>query len=396
MASGIFNSPNNTPKLPKTALSSAPWWPTLSVMDRYIILELLPPFLFGVGAFTSLGVSIGALFELIRKVSEYGLPFGTATQILLLKMPEFISYSFPMAVLLAALITYSRFSSDSELVALKGCGIQVSRVILPGILLSLVVTGIAFTFNELIVPIANAQATATLNAVVDDDQGPTFRQENILFQDYQDITQDNGKTEETLSRLFYARRFDGETMYGLTVLDFSKEQLSQIISAQSATWNPDDSRWDFFDGTIYFVLPDGSYGNILKFEQQQLQLPRTPLDIAENKRKDPNEMNLAESWEHVRELRQRGSRSRLRKLLIRIHQKYALPFACLVFGIAGAALGSRLRRTGRAISFALSIVIIFGYYLLYSICSALSHAEVLTPMVGAWIPNVVGVLIGGI
>lgn len=365
-------------------------------MDRYIIMELLPPFFFGVGAFTSLGVSIGALFELIRKVSEYGLPFGTATQILLLKMPEFISYSFPMSVLLAALITYSRFSSDSELVALKGCGIKVSRVIIPAIFLSLMVTGIAFTFNELIVPSANARATATLNDVVNNEEkGPSFRQENILFQDYQDITKADGKTEETLSRLFYARRFDGETMYGLTVLDFSKEQLSQIISAQSAIWNPSASRWDFFDGTIYFVLPDGSYGNILKFEQQQLQLPRTPLDIAENTRKDPNEMNLTESWEHVRELRQRGSRSRLRKLLIRIHEKYALPFACLVFGIAGAALGSRLRRTGRAISFALSIVIIFGYYLLFSVCSALSHAEVLTPLIGAWIPNLIGVAIGG-
>lgn len=364
-------------------------------MDRYIILELLPPFLFGVGAFTSLGVSIGALFELIRKVSEYGLPFGTATQVLLLTLPQFISYSFPMAVLLAALITYSRFSSDSELVALKGCGIKVSRVIVPAILLSLVVTSIAFTFNEVIVPSANARAAETLSSFVDEDKGPTFRQENILFQEYQDITQENGKAEETLSRLFYARRFDGETMYGLTVLDFSKEQLSQIISAQSATWNPDASRWDFFDGTIYFVLPDGSYGNILKFEQQQLQLPRTPLDIAENKRKDPTQMNLTESWEHVRELRQRGSRSRLRRLLITIHQKYALPFACLVFGLAGAAIGSRLRRTGRAISFALSIVIIFGYYLLFAICNAFSHSEILTPSVGAWIPNIIGVLIGG-
>ena len=341
-------------------------------MDRYIILELLPPFLFGVGAFTSLGVSIGALFDLIRKVSEYGLPFGTATQVLLLTLPQFISYSFPMAVLLAALITYSRFSSDSELVALKGCGIKVSRVIVPAILLSLVVTGIAFTFNEVIVPSANARAANTLSSFVDEDKGPTFRQENILFQDYQDITQENGKTEETLSRLFYARRFDGETMYGLTVLDFSKEQLSQIISAQSATWNSAANRWDFFDGTIYFVLPDGSYGNILKFEQQHLQLPRTPLDIAENNRKDPTQMNLAESWEHVRELRQRRSRSRLRRLLITIHQKYALPFACLVFGLTGAAIGSRLRRTGRAISFALSIVIIFGYYLLFAICNAFS------------------------
>ena len=136
MASGIFKSPQSPPQLPQRS-SGMSWLPTLSVMDRYIILELLPPFLFGVGAFTSLGISIGALFDLIRKVSEYGLPFGIATQVLLLTLPQFISYSFPMSVLLAVLITYSRFSSDSELVALKGCGIKVSRVIVPAIALLL-------------------------------------------------------------------------------------------------------------------------------------------------------------------------------------------------------------------------------------------------------------------
>lgn len=50
------------------------WAFKLSVMDRYIATELIAPFLFGVGAFSSLGVSVGALFELIRRVTDSGLP----------------------------------------------------------------------------------------------------------------------------------------------------------------------------------------------------------------------------------------------------------------------------------------------------------------------------------
>jgi len=157
----------------------------------------------------------------------------------------------------------------------------------------------------------------------------------------------------------------------------------------------DDQTWDFFDGTIYLVSEDGSYSNILRFGEQQVQIPRTPLDIASSERQDPNEMNIAESWERVRLLQQKGSRTRLRRLLIRIHEKYALPFACAVFGLVGAALGSQLRRTGRATSFAISILVIFSYYLVYSICSAMAHAEVLTPIVGAWLPNVFGFMIAG-
>jgi hypothetical protein len=47
--------------------------PLLTMMDRYIAKELTLPFLFGVGAFSSIGISIGALFELIRRITESGL-----------------------------------------------------------------------------------------------------------------------------------------------------------------------------------------------------------------------------------------------------------------------------------------------------------------------------------
>ncbi|MEM7761820.1 MAG: permease, partial [Cyanobacteria bacterium P01_A01_bin.40] len=59
-----------------------------SVMNLYIIKELVMPFLFGMGIFTSLGLSIGAVFELIRKVTDSGLYWGVAGKILLLRMPE--------------------------------------------------------------------------------------------------------------------------------------------------------------------------------------------------------------------------------------------------------------------------------------------------------------------
>ncbi|NEP16140.1 MAG: LptF/LptG family permease, partial [Leptolyngbya sp. SIO4C1] len=105
-------------------------------MDRYIMRELTLPFLFGVGAFSSIGVSIGALFELIREVTEAGLAVSLAMQVFVLKMPEFIVLAFPMSVLLATMMTYSRLSADSELIALRGCGVSVKRIIVPAIALS--------------------------------------------------------------------------------------------------------------------------------------------------------------------------------------------------------------------------------------------------------------------
>ncbi|MGF1536618.1 MAG: LptF/LptG family permease [Elainellaceae cyanobacterium] len=386
MASGVSPSPVNH-------AGDRQWRFGPAVIDRYIFTELIFPFLFGVGAFSSLGVSVGALFDLIRRVSEFDLPLTGAFEIVLLKLPEFISYAFPMSILLATLMTYSRLSSDSELIAMKSCGISLYRILAPAIALSLLVTGLNFAFNEVIVPASNYRASTRLEQITGEERWASFQDENILYQEYQDIIGD-GK-DEILTRLFYARRFDGNQMYGLTVLDFTQERLNQVISAKSAVWNRPQQTWDFFNGTIYLIADDGSYSNILRFNEQQVQLPRTPLDIASSERRDPNEMNLQESWERVKLLRQKGSQVRIRRLLIRIHEKYALPFACLVFGVAGAALGSRLRRTGRGLSFAISIVIIFGYYLVYSICSAMTYADVFSPIVGAWLPNLLGFAVAG-
>jgi lipopolysaccharide export system permease protein len=361
-------------------------------MDRYFAIELTLPFLFGVGVFTSLGVSVDSLFDLIRRVTEAGLPMATAVEVLMLKFPQFIVYSFPMSSLLSTLMTYSRLSSDSELIALRGCGVSVYRMVIPAVILCCVVTGLTFTFNELIVPAANYRATTTLKRALN-DENPSFQEKNILYQEFQDVAQPNGEKEQVLARLFYAREYDGEKMQGLTILDFSREGLNQIISSRTAAWNPRENTWDFFNGTIYVVSADGSFRNIVKFEKQQLKLPRTPLDLASRKR-DYGEMNIAQAQDYLKVLEQGGNEPKLRELRVRIQQKYALPFVCIAFGLVGAALGAQLQRTGRAASFAISIVIIFSYYLSTIIFQSIAQTGGLSPFLGAWLPNLLGLTAG--
>jgi lipopolysaccharide export system permease protein len=379
-----------------TTHSFRPHWTTwlgLSVMDRYIVKELILPFLFGVGAFSSLGLSIGALFELIRKVTESGLSVGLALQVLALKFPQFIAYAFPTSMLLATMTTYSRFSSDSELVALKACGVSIYRMIAPALALCLVVTGLTFAFNELIVPAANYRATMTMQAALNERDKP-FQERNILYQEFKPASKRKGDRapSKDLNRLFYAKEFDGQQMNALTILDFSQSGLSQIVSAKSAQWSEASQTWDFKDGTIYAVSPDGSFKNILKFEDHRLNLPRTPLDLASRKR-DYDEMNIAQSLENLELIQQTGDDDAIQKLKVRIQQKYALPFVCVMFGLVGAAVGSRFERTtGRATGFAVSILLVFAYYLLAFISGALAQRFVISPFLGGWLPNFAGIL----
>lgn len=361
-----------------------PGWLTLgvSVMDRYILIELIMPLLFGVGAFSSIGVAIGVLFDLVRKITEVGLPPAVAVEVFLLKLPYFISLSFPMAILLSCLMVYGRLSSDSELIALRSCGISIYRLIAPALALGLIMTGVTFGFNEAVVPAANLRASVILEqAVKKTEKEPVnFREKNILYQEFR------GGSKKRISRMFYAEEFDGEKMKGLTVLDFSQKGLNQIVVANSAVWNAERKTWDFFDGTIYIVDSDASYRNIVRFDRQQIQLPRTPLDIAQTST-DPIEMNMAQIRDYLEKVGPGGDRKEVKRLKLRIEQKVSFPFTCLAFALVGSTLGIRPQRGGRrATGFGISLILIIFYYLFTSVCEAFYQFGYLSSFIAAWLP----------
>lgn len=376
----------------KTGNLSIGWLPKIAIMDRYLFIQMLTPFLFGVGAFSSVILAIGSLFELIRLITDAGLSVWTAFQIFGYQIPGFMVYSFPMSMLLATLLAYSRMSGDGETTALRSCGVSAYRLVLPALVLSLFVTGLTYVFNEAIVPAANWQSRSTLRAALN-QENVQFKSQDIFYQQYGEVPQNDGSTKQGLVRSFYARSFDGKEMRGLTVLDFSQGRLQQILAAESAMWLPEQNVWRFSKGTTYLVDPEGNYRSILRFEDQNLQLPRAPLDLAQEQRSS-EEMNISDIRRNIDLLKQSGNTKEVRKLEVRLEQKYALPFICVVFAIVGASLGMRPQRTGAAIGFGLSVLIIFGYYLLLFICGALGQVEFLSPIAAAWMPNLIGITAG--
>lgn len=366
----------------------------LSIMDRYLFIELLLPFLFGMGIFTSLGLSIGTLFDLVRRVTESGLMLSVALKILLLKLPGFVSLAFPMAMLLASLMAYSRLSSDSEIIALRSIGVSIYRLIIPVLLFGLVVTGCAFIVNDWIAPAATHEAAVTLERAVNQER-PDFKERNIVYPEYKTMQDDDGEQISVLTRLFYAEEYNGKNMEGLTILDRTQEGVNQIVTAQSATWNISSNTWDFFNGTVYLIAPDGSYRNIVRFQHQQLALPRAPLDLA-NRRQNFTEMTIGETREYLKAMQLSGNEARVRKVKVRLQEKYALPFVCLIFGLVGGAIGLRPQNTNKATSFGICVGLIFGYYLLAFLTTSLGIWGILTPVLGAWLPNILGLGAGSL
>ena len=106
-------------------------------------------------------------------------------------------------------------------------------------------------------------------------------------------------------------------------------------------------------------------------------------------------MNLLQSLDYLKLVRATSDEEKLKELKVRIQQKISFPFVCLVFGMVGAALGTKPQQTGRGTSFGISILIIFGYYLIAFITGAIGQVGILSPFLAAWIPNFLGFGIGG-
>jgi lipopolysaccharide export system permease protein len=105
-------------------------------------------------------------------------------------------------------------------------------------------------------------------------------------------------------------------------------------------------------------------------------------------------MNIAEASRQLELIRRGGDQKLIRRWQIRIQQKYALPFVCVVFGLVGSSIGVLPQRTSRATSFGISVVIIFGYYLLSFVTNAMGEVGMLSPFMAAWLPTLLGLSIG--
>ncbi|MGK7958210.1 MAG: LptF/LptG family permease [Crocosphaera sp.] len=366
-------------------------WP-LSLMDRYITSQLISPLLFSVGLVSVLGVAIGYLSDLADKMVDSNLPLMQASEILLLKVPEFTAYALPISVMLSTLLTYGRFSSDSELIAFRGCGVSLYRLIVPALVMSLVVTGVTFLVSELVVPAANYRATAILVEYLQEEH-PYWQNKDIFYPDYEQVILPNGEKEKRLKHLFFAEQFDGQNLKTLTVLEWLEERLNRIVVSDSATWNRQEETWDFFNGTIYQLSPDASYKEAYPFEHRQLPLTKAAFEFALQGR-DPYEMNIIQAQQYMKILKMMGDDKKLRMFQVRIQQKLAFPFICVVFGVIGSALGSTPQQMSRATGFGLSVVIIFSYYLLGFLIGSLGLMGLISPVLAGWLPNILGLVMG--
>ncbi len=371
-----------------------PRWRDLPLLDRWLLQELLGPLLFGIAAFTAVSLSVGAVFELVRRVAESGLPVLAAMKVLLLRLPSFLVLSFPMATLMATLLAYSRLSGSSELTALRSVGVSTRRMVLPAMALALVMTLLTFVFNDAIVPRANLEATNSLERALGKAIA-TEQSDNALYSRFTDVKLANGESVKWLTHIFHARQFRKGVMLDVTLLDFSRHGYRQMLTALTGKWNEAEGMWEFNKGRITNIDVATGTTTSASFDRYLYPFTRDPIEVAQLPT-DASTMTVGQALTAERLLLEANNTKEARRLRVRIQEKFAFPAICLVFGLIGSSLGVRPNsRTSRSQGFGISVLLIFGYYLMSFIFSSLGITGTLMPFMAAWLPVVIG-LAGGL
>lgn len=368
----------------------------IPIIDRWLLGQLLPPLLFAISAFTVVSLSVGVMFDLIRKIVEFGLPISLAIQVMFFKLPGFLVLSFPMSVLLSTLLAYGKLSANSEILALRSLGIKTSRLIIPALIVSLFMTGLTFYFNNSLVPLTNNYSEALLR----DGLGKSVsieRGHDIFFKGYGSYTdlKTNESTERNtfLNKIFFSRVVEDNVMKNVTVLDFSKLGYKQILSANQGVFDAKKSAWIFSDGRLITLDEDGRTTTV-GFEKYVYPLGDGPLKVSKIP-DDANKMTLNQAFAAKKLYEETGNAREARKMSVRIQEKFTLPCACLVFGLIGSSLGSKPNlRSSKSQGFGLSVILILFYYILSFVSSSLGVKGTLTPFFSAWLPVFISFLAG--
>ena len=83
-----------------------------------------------------------------------------------------------------------------------------------------------------------------------------------------------------------------------------------------------------------------------------------------------------------------------RDAAVEFQRRISFPFACVAFALLAMPIGARPRRGGRAAGFLITLLLISGYYLLFTIGAEFARQGSIPVWIGIWTPNVITAALG--
>ncbi len=357
------------------------------LLDRYLLRETVGPLTLGLLVFTFLAL-LQKLFQFAELIIESDVEVRVVLQLLAYTLPQIIVLTIPMAFLFAILLAIGRMAADSELVAMRASGISLFSVYRPILFMSLLLAAVTTYLMTVTLPAGN-KATLELQLAI--------LKRNVNQQVKPRVFYD-GLQERVLYVFESAESEDG--WRGVFLADAVPGPEQQVIVGETGAINltPGNGR----PPVLMFGLADVHEVDTNDPSTYRLQRLRDASIVIEDRHfrrneglvldKDVRSMTLSELVERAEEP---GSSDDARnKALVEIHKKFAIPGACIVFGLYGIPLGFRNRRSGRSSGFLISVTMFLFYYVMLGNGEEAAVNGQVPPWLAMWAPNILLLVLG--
>lgn len=345
----------------------------MKLLGRYIFMEFIK---------TSLTILSGILVlflcvTFLREADDFIKLNASIVQIAmyyLYSLPAMAGQAMPFAALIGTLLSLGNFSRHQEITAMRAGGVSLVGIIAPVLIGGIIISGLGFLNNEVIMPVYSVRAAHIKNVEVGK------KQQRVVFQQRRLWLRGPDNSIANIDLVTPDRReMIGINIYKLNA-DFS---LRERIKAERLVW--EDTAWRLRDSQKFITRGDAIVS--APADGEVYNIVEKPEDMGMIV-KSSTEMSFKELWDYVRRLKSSGYKAV--RYEVDLHEKVAFPFASLLMVLIATPFSlQQVRSGGGARGIALALLITAVYWALSSAGRALGLSGTIPPVQAAWLANVV-------
>lgn len=355
----------------------------MRTLRLYVLKEHVSPFCVALGALTAV-LLVGNVIKLAELVIAKGVSPVDLLRLLISLIPYMLTFTIPMACLIAMVLAFSRLTSDYELIAMRASGVAPFRLVLPFLCIGLLLSVFLLLLKDRVVPASHLAFRRQLKAI-GVKQPTAYLEAGTFIKDFPPY-------------IIFVYQAQSEVLHHIRIYEPQPNGPTRTVIADHGRFEPLSGRpgvqLKLFDGAVdewdpnrpgsFYKVSFGTYTMVLQTDEA-----RDPMRL----QRKLKELTFRELAEERTRLGTEGVDTL--PVSLELHEKIASSFAALVFVAFGLAFGLRLSHHERLVTYVWILAVFMGYYLSTIGMNAVALKGWLPAWVALWMPNLVGGLISG-
>jgi LPS export ABC transporter permease LptF/LPS export ABC transporter permease LptG len=361
----------------------------MRIFTRYILREVTSYALLGGVLFTFV-LFMRDLAKILDLLVRDSASFTDALRIFGDMLPNTLTVTIPTAVLAGILLGLSRLAADSEVTAMRSCGIGALTFVRIVSILSFAALTVGLV-NALYFAPRGAGDLLKLEDELKSSQASVAVQPRVFYEDFKNYVlyvQDVRPTANASWRHVFLADLTQPANPNVTTAD-------QAVVASPESADSQSLRLHLLKGGQHQISStDPNQYDISTFDSTDVPLQLESQDDTHISRLNAHiqALSLPELWQRTRGTpvgNQVPTPADIRAAQIELYTRFSYPFACLVLMLIGVPLGLSSKRGGKSTGFVLTLLLVFSYYLIADVGTAFAKSGKVSPFLGVWAANLI-------